>query len=118
MSLRPEIGGFVRRNQRCGSYDVDQCAHNEIGVIALRADTGNTESYEAFDAFYTTHDLSQQTNYDAMLAQMNVDSFIDYVSSEDFGVNTSWAHNREFWNARAPGSKWIWNVPDFDRCFD
>ena len=100
------------------TYDLVQYAHNEIGVTSLMADTGNTESYEAFHTFYTTHDLSQQTNYDTMLAQMDVDSFIDYVVTEDFGVNTSWPWNREFWCARAPGSRWRWTLPDFDRCFD
>ncbi len=101
-----------------GTYDLVQYAHNEIGVTTLMADTGNTESYEAFHTFYTTHPMSQATSYAALQAQMNVDSFIDYVVTEDFGVNTSWAHNREFWCARASGSKWQWNVPDFDRCFD
>ena len=101
-----------------GSYDLVQYSHNEAGVTVLQADTGNTETYDAFHTFYTTHAMSQATNYATMLEQMNVDSFIDYVVTEDFGVNTSWSHNREFWRARAPGSKWQWNVPDFDRCFD
>lgn len=100
------------------TYDLVQYAHNESGVTVLMADTGNTDTYETFHAFYTTHNLSEPTNYAAMLAQMNVDSFIDYVVANDFGVNTSWGHNREFWSARVTGSKWQWNVPDFDRCFD
>ncbi len=100
------------------TYDLVQYAHNEIGATVLMADTGSTDSYETFHAFYTTHDLSQPTNYAAMEAWMNVDSFIDYVVANDFGVNTSWSHNREFWCARAAGSQWQWNVPDFDRCFD
>lgn len=100
------------------TYDLVQYAHNEFGVTTLMADTGSTDTYETFHAFYTTHNLSEPTNYATLLAQMNVDSFIDYVVANDFGVNTSWPHNREFWSARAPGSKWHWNVPDFDRCFD
>ncbi|MCW5554117.1 MAG: lamin tail domain-containing protein [Verrucomicrobiae bacterium] len=100
------------------TYDLVQYAHNESGVTVLMADTGNIDTYETFHAFYTTHDLSQPTNYATMEAWMNVDSFIDYVVANDFGVNTSWSHNREFWCARAPGSRWQWNVPDFDRCFD
>lgn len=100
------------------SYDLVQYAHNAYGVTTLLADTGNTESYEAFHAFYTGNDLSQPANYAAIEGLMNVDSFIDYVVANDFGMNTSWGHNREFWCGRAPGSKWQWNVPDFDRCFD
>lgn len=100
------------------TYDLVQYAHNESGVTVLMADTGSIDTYETFHAFYTTHNLSEPTNYATMQAWMNLDSFIDYVVANDFGVNTSWSHNREFWCARAPGSKWQWNVPDFDRCFD
>ena len=100
------------------TYDLVQYAHDENGITVLMAAAGDTSSYEAFHNFYTTHDLSQATNYDAMLAQMNVDSFIDYVVIEDFGVNTSWPWNREFWCGRAPGSKWQWDTPDLDRCFN
>jgi hypothetical protein len=100
------------------TYDLLQYAHNEHGVVSLMADTGSTDTYESFRQFYTTSDFSQPENYQALLGQMNVDSFIDYVVASDFGVNTSWRHNREFWSGRAPGSKWHWNVPDFDRCFD
>lgn len=100
------------------AYDLVQYAHDENGVTVLMAAAGNTASYEAFRDFFTTHDLSQATNYDTMLAQMNVDSFIDYVVINDFGMNTSWPWNREFWCGRAPGSKWQWDVADLDRCFN
>jgi hypothetical protein len=82
------------------------------------ADAGTIEAYEAFHAFYTTHPMGQETNYTALTNQMSVDSFIDYVVINDYGVNTSWPWNREFWCAHAPGSKWRWNTPDLDRCFD
>jgi hypothetical protein len=99
------------------TYDLVQYAHDENGITVLMAAAGDTSSYETFRDFFTTHDLSQATNYDTMLAQMNVDSFIDYVVIEDFGMNTSWPWNREFWCGRAPGSKWQWDAPDLDRCF-
>jgi hypothetical protein len=100
-----------------GTYDLVQYAHNEIGVTTLMADTGSTDTYEAFREFFAAHDLSQPAHYAALLQRMNVDSFIDYVVVNDFGMNTSWEHNREFWSSRAPGAKWRWNVPDLDRCF-
>ncbi|HEX7617591.1 MAG TPA: CotH kinase family protein, partial [Verrucomicrobiae bacterium] len=96
------------------AHDYSQSAEN----ISLMADAGTIDAYEAFHAFYTTHAMNQATNYTALQAQMNVDSFIDYVVINDFGMNTSWSWNREFWCARAPGSKWQWNVPDLDRCFE
>ncbi|HLP75319.1 MAG TPA: lamin tail domain-containing protein, partial [Candidatus Paceibacterota bacterium] len=102
------------------SYDYLLYAHDysqSTDNISLMADAGTIDAYEAFHTFYTTHAMSQATNYAALKAQMNVDSFIDYVVINDFGVNTSWPWNREFWCAHAPGSKWQWNTPDLDRCF-
>jgi hypothetical protein len=101
-----------------GTYDLVQYTHNEQGVVTLMADTGSTDTYEVFREFYTTRDLSEPANYRALLGRMNVDSFIDYVVVNDFGMNTSWRHNREFWCSRASGSRWSWNVPDLDRCFN
>ena len=100
------------------AYDLVQYAHDENGVTRLMAETGTTESYEAFRTFFNTHDLSEDANYDQMRERMDIDSFIDYVVTNDFVVNTSWSHNREFWCARAPGSRWKWNVPDLDRGLD
>jgi uncharacterized repeat protein (TIGR02543 family) len=103
------------------TYDLVEYAHDYSQAtdnVALMADTGTIDAYEDFHAFYTTHAMSQATNYAAMQEKMNVDSFIDYVVVNDFGVNTSWPWNREFWCGRAPGSKWQWNIPDLDRCFD
>ena len=64
------------------TYDYVQYAHDysqSHRQRALMADTGTIDAYEAFHTFYTTHAMSQATNYAALLEQMNVDSFIDYV---------------------------------------
>lgn len=97
------------------AYDLVQYAHNERGVLTLMADTGTTETYEAFKEFFTTNDLAEPANYVEVTNQMNIDSFVDYVVVNDFVMNTSWSHNREFWRARTPDAKWQWNVPDLDR---
>ena len=40
---------FANEHQFCAdTYDLVQYAHNEIGVTSLMADTGNTESDQAF----------------------------------------------------------------------
>ncbi len=83
----------------------------------LQADAGTTESYESFLAYCTTNDTTDPLVYSQIESQMDVDSFIDYIIGTDYAVNTSWRHNREFWRARTPGSKWQWIINDSDRGF-
>ncbi len=83
----------------------------------LQADAGSTEAYESFLAFCTTNDTTDPVVYSQIEAQMNIDSFIDYVVGTDYAVNTSWQHNREFWRGNTPGSKWQWIINDSDRGF-
>jgi hypothetical protein len=46
---------------------------------------------------------------------MDVNSFIDFISAEDYAVNTSWGHNIELWKVN--GTSWRWLLSDFDRAF-
>ncbi|WP_353568384.1 lamin tail domain-containing protein [Haloferula sargassicola] len=101
-----------------GDYDLVQYAHDENGVTRLTSDGGSTDRYEALLDFLTSNDPADPAIWSQVEAQVNVDSFIDYVVATDFAVNTSWSHNREFWCGRPEGSKWEWIINDFDRGFD
>ena len=84
----------------------------------LTAETGDTDGYEALLAFCTTNDTADAIVYAQIEEQMNIDSFIDWALCADFPLNTSWAHNREFWHATSEGAKWQWVINDFDRGLD
>lgn len=100
-----------------GEYDLVKYAHNETGKTILQADAGSTDAYVAFLAFCTTNDTTDPAIYEQIREEMNVDSYIDYIVGTDYAVNTSWSHNREFWNGNTPGSKWTWILNDCDRGF-
>ena len=50
-------------------------------------------------------------------SRVDIDSFIDFIASESWGQNISWAHNREFWRPRTPSGRWQWFLPDMDQTF-
>lgn len=100
-----------------GEYDFVMWAHNESGSTVLMADAGSIDAYSEFRSFCMTNDPADPLIYEQICSRMEVDSFIDYVVSTDFAMNTSWSHNREFWCGRTPGSKWQWVINDFDRGF-
>ena len=99
-------------------YDLVQYAHDSNGNTVLQADHGDTARYEAFLDFVVSNDPADPLIWAQIEDQMNVDSFIDYVIATDFSFNTSWSHNREFWSANRPESKWEWIINDFDRGFN
>jgi CotH kinase protein/Lamin Tail Domain/Chitobiase/beta-hexosaminidase C-terminal domain/Secretion system C-terminal sorting domain/Right handed beta helix region len=84
---------------------------------ALQAETGNAKPYTDLLNFVETNTLSDDSNYDFVYNQVDIDSYIDYVIIESYVGNTSWHHNREWWRDRSGDNKWKWLIPDLDRGF-
>lgn len=98
--------------------DFVQYAHNEYGSTVLMAEYGSTEAYETFKEYVTVNNPADPAVYSKIQSEVDVDSFIDYAVCTDFGANSAWKHNREFWKGSGSESKWRWVVNDFDRAFD
>jgi len=61
-------------------------------------------------------DLSNQSNYDAVAAEMDIEDFTDMVCAEVYSGNSSIGHNLMKWKQKDTG-KWKWILMDFDRGF-
>lgn len=110
---------FNRYGIQSGNYDLLVKAHGPpSGSTQLMASDGDTVTYTAFEDFIVDNDMSVTANYEAAVAQMNLDSLMDYCASADFVYESSWQHNQEFWRERADGAKWRWNINDIDRGFN
>ncbi len=101
-----------------GTYDYLEYAHVFGGSVGLVAAEGDTDDYDSLVNFASTNDLAVAENYQQIEARMDLNSFFDFVSAEDFVYNSSWQWNREFWRERTPDAKWHWVVPDLDRGFN
>lgn len=64
----------------------------------------------------TAKDLTVQSNYDAVAAEMDIDNFTDMVCAEVYSGNSSIGHNLMKWKPQNSG-KWKWILMDFDRGF-
>lgn len=92
--------------------------HITSGSITLGVDKGTDTEWLELMAFINTSDLTNAANWNYVESKIDMDSFMDFVISESYGNNTSWAHNREFWKEKAPGAKWRWFLTDMDRTWD
>jgi len=88
----------------------------------LRVEGNKTEqdagSPAAWNAFLATlnKDLTVPANYNAVVAQMDVDEFMDFFIAHTYSGNLRGGEFR-FWRATAPGSVWRWVLADLDNSF-
>lgn len=64
----------------------------------------------------TAKDLTNQANYNAVAAVMDIEDFTDVVCTEVYSGNSSIGHNLMKWKPKDSG-KWKWILMDFDRGF-
>ncbi|MEZ5324116.1 MAG: CotH kinase family protein [Verrucomicrobiales bacterium] len=108
---------FNRYHILAGDYDLLVKEHT-INGTELVVKEGTADAYTEFEDLVTSTDLSVEANYEAIAAQVDIDSLIDYASMVDFVQETSWHHNQEFWRERKDGAKWRWTINDIDRGFN
>lgn len=106
-------------HHRLNAGDVDHLIYGHLtsSSVTLGAEKGDTTSWLALLDDLRSHDLNDPAVWAAAEARIDIDSFIDFVVSESYGVNISWRHNREFWRPRAAGGRWQWFLPDMDQTF-
>jgi len=76
---------------------------------------GTQGDYQTLMSFVKSADMSDAQTYGKIATQMDISSFIDFMSAEDYAVNVSWGHNVELWKVQ--NTRWRWLLTDFDRGF-
>ena len=81
------------------------------GTVIVGSDT----DYRTMMNFLAANSLATQANYDKMLGWIDVNSFIDYFSSEIYSRNGDWpGNNIRFWKANDLTGRWRWIMYDTD----
>src|SRR5690606_30202352 len=79
------------------------------------AEAGTLDQYLNFKTLYM-RDLSNQENFDAVAAVMDIENFTDFIIAEIYSQNTSVDHNIMAWKPQN-GGRWKWILNDLDRGF-
>jgi hypothetical protein len=79
------------------------------------AETGDLVANTSFIALIA-RDLTDQSNFDAVAAEMDIDEFTEMVCTEVYSGNSSIGHNLMKWKPKDSG-KWRWILMDLDRGF-
>jgi hypothetical protein len=76
---------------------------------------GSDTDYRTMMNFLESNSLATQANYNKMMEWIDVNSFIDYYSSELYGGNADWpGNNLRFWKSNDPTGRWRWIMYDTD----
>ncbi len=96
-------------------YDVDP---DKIDLIkgASRVQSGSIDRWNALMGYLKTHDLREQSAYDYVCSQVDIDELIEYWMFESFFTNTD-TGNIRFWRENTKGGKWRWLFFDADWAF-
>lgn len=100
---------FVQENHGIEAGNLDLIT-DDGGV-----EEGNDSAFVVMDALFN-EDLSDQANFDAAAAEVNMINFADYWATEIWASNSSWGHNVVQWKPKV-GGKWHYVFTDLDRGF-
>ncbi len=79
---------------------------------------GDNAAYLALLSYASENDLSNSEHYSTVASQIDVHNLMDFVITQSYLANGSWAHNREMWRDRGNENKWRWVLVDMDRGFN
>jgi hypothetical protein len=118
--INGEYMGIHNIRSRVDEDFVEENHGAEANTFDLITDDGNVEegtdsAYWVMDALFN-EDLSVQANFDAVAAEVNMQDFADYWSTEIWASNSSWGHNVVLWKPQI-GGQWRYVFTDLDRGF-
>ncbi len=95
---------------------------NNIDLVeiskGISANNGDLTAYNSMIDFLSTHNMSQQENFEYIKSIVDIDSYIDYQIAEIYGANGDWpGSNMKLWRERTSSGKWRWLIYDLDFTF-
>lgn len=96
-------------------YDVNVDRVNIINNWSGNCENGSNDSFLALLTWAESNDLTSDDNYEYIVSQIDISSFIDYQIFEIFTANLDWpANNMRCW--QEDNGLWRWIFYDGDAC--
>ncbi len=126
--LNGEYWGILNIREKQNEYYVEShyphVDHDKVDILAgkgdgMTASEGDLTDYNSMMDFIQSHDLTDDANYQNVVAQIDVDEYIEYLVSEIYGGNDDWPHNNvKMWKSKKNGGRWRWMLYDTDQSYD
>jgi hypothetical protein len=120
--LNGEYWGYYNIREKVNEHFLDDKIDVKKSAINLLTNNGEVvqginDSYNQIIDFITNNSLTNQSNYDYIASQIDIDNIITYLVAQIYLDNTDWpGNNVKFWNS--PDTKWRWILYDTDFAFN
>lgn len=126
--LNGEYWGILNIREKLNEYYVEShyphVDHDKVDLLVgkndgVTASEGDLTDYNSMMDFIQSHDLTDDANYQNVVAQIDVDEYIEYLVSEIYGGNDDWPHNNvKMWKSKKNGGRWRWMLYDTDQSYN
>ena len=119
--LNGQYWGLYNIREKVNEHFLDDkinVTKSEINILERNGEIveGTNQAYNELINFITNNSLANQTNYDVIADQIDIDNYIAYQVAQIYLDNTDWpGNNIKFWNS--PETKWRWILYDTDFSF-
>jgi hypothetical protein len=114
MNIREKLNeNYVEHNAKVDADSIDLI--EKSGEIII----GDNSEYLSFVSQLGTMNLWENSAYDFIDSNIDVEEFIHYYITQIYYANTDWpGNNIKFWQPKKQGGKWRWILFDTDFGFD
>jgi hypothetical protein len=118
--LNGEYWGIYNLREKISKYylganhDIDP---NNIDILEndRMVVEGDAEHYQNMLDFIANNNMADNSNYQYVCTQMDVENFIRYEIAQIYYDNTDWpGNNIRYWRPRTPDGRWRWIIYDTD----
>ncbi|MFV1885356.1 MAG: CotH kinase family protein [Balneola sp.] len=100
---------FIESNSNADSDEIDLLEGNSLPIY------GDATNYDELLALLASTDMSDPEEYQLVEDRIDIENYIDYVTSEIYYANTDWpGNNVKYWRDRRVNGKWRWVLYDTD----
>ncbi|HPN37171.1 MAG TPA: CotH kinase family protein, partial [Melioribacteraceae bacterium] len=93
---------------------------DEINILENNGEIveGTNERYLNLISFINSNSLVNNTNYEFVKSQINMDNYVDYMLSQIYYANVDWpGNNIKYWTTQSDTSRWRYLIFDTDHGF-
>jgi parallel beta-helix repeat protein len=84
---------------------------------SLQVSAGSADHYERLLTYIESNNLSDNTSYDHVASQIDINEYINYMIHKIFVGYVIFQYNNKYWRERGRSGKWRWLANDLEHGF-
>lgn len=119
--INGQYWGIMNLRERLGAHYLEEnysfVEADKVDYIKNRDEVkeGSYDHYQAMLDFLRLNKLDDESNYQYIKTQMDIDEYIEYMVTEIYCKNTDWpGNNIKYWRPQTIDGRWRWMLFDTD----